>query len=250
MKRIFYFLLTIQTAFAQVQKQVSEKIAVVIGVSKYEAVVPLKNSWNDANDLSRKLTELGFKVVLLLDPTLETVHLKLDSIKKTLKPSDTFLFFFSGHGIEYNGENYLFLKNSAPTSEKNIPEETLALNNVLGVMKTAKTKTGIIILDACRSNPFVESWRSFIPNKGLKEVDTPAGVFIGYAAAPGKTASGGIRSHSLYTEALLKYIEIKDISIDQLFTKVNKEVRMTSEGRQVPHKSSSLEEEFFFNMTP
>ncbi|MGN6420622.1 MAG: caspase family protein [Pseudobacter sp.] len=250
MKKVLYFILSIQTAFAQVQRQASEKIAVVIGVSNYEAVTPLKNCLNDANDLTQKLTKLGFNVVLLLDPDVKTVRQKLDSLKKKLQPSDTFLFFFSGHGIEYNGENYFFMKNSAPTSDKNIPEETVALNDVLGVIKFARTKTGIIILDACRSNPFVEKWRSFQSNKGLKDVDTPAGVFIGYAAAPGKAASGGIRNNSLYTEALLKFIEIRGISIDQLFTKINKEVRITSDGKQIPHKSSSLEEEFFFNVNP
>lgn len=249
MKALLVILLTVQNAFAYAQLQVTEKIAVIIGVSTYEAIPPLKNCVNDANDIAEKLIKFGFRVILLLDADQEEIIRKLDSLKKTLKPGDVFLFYFSGHGLEMNNEIFLFPRNSMPTSEKDLPKETVALGKVLQVIKEAKIKTGIIILDACRSNNVVRTWKGRTPKEGLSKIDTPAGIFIGYAAAPGHPASGGIRTNSLYTEAILKFIELENISIDELFTKVNKEVREQSLGVQVPHKTSSLEEEFYFNRT-
>lgn len=249
MKFLFLVLFCTQSTFALAQMQAAEKVAMVIGVSRYDVISPLTNCAKDATDVAKELISLKFKVVLLTDADLETIHHTLDSLKKTLKPGGTFLFYFSGHGLEMNNENFLFCKNSMPRSERDIPKETLPLGKVLEVIREAKSKTAIILLDACRNNTIVRSWRGRIPKEGLAAIKTPTGVFIGYAAAPGRTASGGIRSNSLYTEAILKFIDERDQTLDEMFTKVNRETRELSNGEQIPYKTSSLQEEFYFNQT-
>lgn len=233
------------------QNSVKErKVALVVGVSNYEHANQLKNTLNDANDISTKLSLLGFDVTKLLDAENKTINSKIDSLTKKLTSSDVFVFFFSGHGAEYNGENYLFLRNSNPTAPSDMPYETYPVGKLLGKLDYAKVKTNILILDACRSNPFVKSWdKSGLVKEGLVNIDAPSGTFIGFAASPGKTASDGIRKNGTYTEAILKQIELKNITIDELFNKVNKEVRIQSNGKQIPFKNSSLEDNFYFNKT-
>ena len=224
------------------------KVAVVVGVSNYEYAGVLKNTLNDATDITSKLKLLGFDVTTLLDPDLKSFNTKIDSVIKILAHQDIFLFYFSGHGAEFNGENYLFVKNSNPTSPTDMPYETYPIGKLLGKVENAKVGTNIMILDACRSNPFVRSWsKDGNPREGLVNINAPAGSFIGFAASPGKTASDGIRKNGTYTESILKHIELKNISIDELFTKVNKDVRIQSAGKQVPFKNSSLDDNFYFN---
>lgn len=236
------------TLTAQVKEKTNNKIALVIGVSNYEYAGQLKNTLNDANDISTKLEILGYKVIKMLDPEIKSMNVKIDSLAKKLKTDDNFLFYFSGHGAEYNGENYLFVKNSNPSIPSDMPYETFPIGKLLGKLEFANVKTSILILDACRNNPFVKSWsKSGIINEGLVNIDAPNGTFIGFAASPGKTASDGARNNGTYTEAIIKFIELKNISIDQLFNKINKEVRTESNGKQIPFKNSSLEDEYYFN---
>jgi len=243
-------LLILNLADAQniITSSTQRKIAIAVGVSNYEHAGILKNTLNDATDISNKLRLLGFDVTSILDPDIKSLNLKIDSITKLLTNKDIFMFYFSGHGAEYNGENYLFIKNSNPTSPTDMPYETYPIGKLLGRIEYAKVQTNIIILDACRSNPFVRSWtKDGNPREGLMNINAPAGSFIGFAASPGKTASDGIRKNGTYTEAILKYIELKNITIDELFNKVNKEVRIQSAGKQIPFKNSSLEDNYYFN---
>jgi len=243
-------LLILNLADAQniITSSTQRKIAIAVGVSNYEHAGILKNTLNDATDISNKLRMLGFDVTSILDPDIKSLNLKIDSITKLLTNKDIFMFYFSGHGAEYNGENYLFIKNSNPTSPTDMPYETYPIGKLLGRIEYAKVQTNIIILDACRSNPFVRSWtKDGNPREGLMNINAPAGSFIGFAASPGKTASDGIRKNGTYTEAILKYIELKNITIDELFNKVNKEVRIQSAGKQIPFKNSSLEDNYYFN---
>jgi hypothetical protein len=239
-------LLVLTVGFAQVKPK---RIALVVGVSNYENAGKLHNTLNDANDMSTKLELLGYSVVKILDAEIKEMTKKIDSITKAIKKEDIFLFYFSGHGAEYNGDNYLFLKNSNPTSPTDMPYETYPLGKLIGKIDYYNIKTNIILLDACRSNPFVKSWnKNGIVKEGLANVDAPSGTFIGFAASPGKTASDGQRKNGTYTEAILKFIETKNITIDQLFNKVNKEVRTESKGQQIPFKNSSLEDDFYFSI--
>lgn len=224
------------------------RVALVVGVSNYEYTSQLKNTLNDANDIAKKLELLGFEVIKLLDPKLKTINNYIDSIGSRMSKIDVLLFYFSGHGAEYNGENYLFLKDSNPKVPNDMPYETYPIGKLIGKIEFNKVKTNILILDACRSNPFTRYWtRNTNQFKGLANINAPTGTFIGFAASPGKTASDGAGRNGTYSEAILEFIEIKNMTIDQLFTKINKEVRIKSEGKQIPFKNSSLEDDFYFN---
>jgi hypothetical protein len=245
---IAFVVLLVTETRAQNENLKPKKIAITVGVSNYVYAPTLKNTLNDATDMANKLRLLGFEVTILLDPSLKSFGAKIDSITRKMNSSDILLFFFSGHGAEYNGENYLFLKNSNPIIPNDMPYETYPIGKLLGRIDFAKIKTSILILDACRSNPFVRSWnKDGSSSEGLVNIEAPNGTFIGFAASPGKTASDGARKNGTYTEAILKFIELKNISIDDLFNKVNKEVRIQSEGKQIPFKNSSLEDNFYFN---
>lgn len=245
---VFLVLFWVNKTFAQVMLQEHKKVAITVGVSNYEFAGKLNNTLNDANDISEKLQLLGFEVTNLLDPNLKSMENNINNIFKRLNPSDIFLFYFSGHGAEYNGENYLFLKNSNPTIPNDMPYETYPIGKLIGQIEFAKINTSILILDACRSNPFVKSWaKDGLPREGLVNMNSPNGSFIGFAASPGKTASDGNGKNGTYTEAILKYIELKNTSIDEVFNKVNKDVRIQSNGKQIPFKNSSLEDNFYFN---
>ena len=122
------------------------------------------------------------------------------------------------------------------------------LNKLLGKIDFAKVHTSIVLLDACRDNPFAKNWngRNYV-SKGLASINQlPNGMFIGFAASPGQTASDGIRRNGTYTEAILKFIGENNLSIDVLFNRVNKEVRAETNNKQVPYKNSSLDDEFYF----
>jgi hypothetical protein len=226
----------------------SKKIALVIGVAKYQFANPLKNTINDARDIDSSLTKLGFNVTLLLDPTLREMSTAIDTFGRKMFNSEVCLFYYSGHGAEYNGENFLFPVTSHPTVPSDLMYEAYPLQKILSRIELSKIKTSIVILDACRSNPFARAWvKDFGNHEGLTVIDLPNGSFVGYAASPGKVASDGRRKNGTYTEAILKFIGEKDQSIDQLFNKVNKEVRVQTVGSQIPFKSSSLDGDFFFN---
>lgn len=218
----------------------------VIGVANYQFANPLKNTINDANDISQKLKKLDFEVSTIIDPTLDELSKSINKFEKAIKDADVCLLYYSGHGAEYAGENFLFAKDSNPLIPSELPSAALSLSTAISKIDKAQLKTSIIILDACRSNPFTKQWKSINKYEGLANVDIPMGTFIGFAASPGKTASDGTGRNGTYTEAVLKYIDTKNISIDQVFNKVNKEVRIKSGGKQIPFKNSSLDDEYYF----
>lgn len=225
-----------------------KKIALVVGVAHYEYANPLNNTLNDANDISTKLKKLDFEVITLLDPTISELNNSISKFEKAIQNVDVCLVYYSGHGAEYAGENYLFAKDSNPLYPTDLQKAACPLGNIVKAIESATTNTSVIILDACRSNPFTKQWRSINKYEGLANIDIPMGTFIGFAASPGKTASDGAERNGTYTEAILKYIETKNISIDQLFNKVNKEVRIKSGGKQIPFKNSSLDDDFYFSI--
>lgn len=248
---ILSFLLFAHSTYSQ-HKELNpikhKKIALVIGVAKYQYVTALNNTTNDAIDMDSVLTKDGFEVTSLLNPTYQQMSAAVDSFGKKMFSADVCLFFYSGHGAEVNGENYIFPTTAHPSIPDDLNTEAIPLRKIMARISLSKIKTSIILLDACRSNPFTKSWdKEFGTKEGLAVVEFPPnGSFIGYAASPGKVASDGNRKNGTYTQAILKYINEKSLSIDQLFNKVNKEVRSLSNGNQVPFKSSSLDDEYYF----
>lgn len=250
MKRVAIFLTFSFYALNVFSQKQIKKIALVVGVANYQYAGQLKNTLNDANDIADVMSEMGFEVIKVLDPDLRAFNFAIDSFRRKLDGASVSLFFYSGHGAEYNGENYLFPINSNPTVPNDLIYDAIPVGKILDKSEYAKVKTTILLLDACRSNPFTRNWNKGANQyEGLTNINAPDGTFIGFAASPGKTASDGTRRNGLYTEAILSFIKSKNASIDQIFNKVNKEVRTQSGGKQIPFKNSSLDDEYYFIKT-
>jgi hypothetical protein len=166
----------------------------------------LANPINDANSMYTALTNLGFTVIKNTDSDQKLMKRAIDEFGNQLKNYDVALFFYAGHGIQVKGNNYLIPIDAKLENENDVEYNCVRASRVLAKMEGAGTKTNIIVLDACRDNPFERSWNRSSGGKGLAFMNAPSGSLIAYATSPGNTASDGKGKNGLYTSALLKYL--------------------------------------------
>jgi len=224
--------------------QIKERrLALVIGNSKYKTS-PLKNPVNDARDMANALKKLGFVVSLETDAAQKTMERSIREFGRQLKSGGVGLFYFSGHGLQVYGRNYLLPVDAKIESPSDVKFEGVDAGRVLGKMEDAGNNLNIIILDACRDNPFARSFRS--SEQGLAKMDAPTGSILAYATAPGSVAADGLGRNGLYTSKLLKYMMTPGLAIERVFKNVRIDVINESGKRQVPWESSSLTGEFYF----
>ncbi|ELS47004.1 GUN4 domain-containing protein [Microcystis sp. LEGE 00066] len=239
----------INQAIAQTRPtdQQQRRIALVIGNANYE-VSKLGTPLNDATDMNAALKELGFEVILLKDATQQQMDEAIDRFARQMTQGSVGLFYYAGHGIQIDGENYLIpVNNGLIKVEADVRYKSVALGQILGRMAEAENAVNIVILDACRDNPFRGFKRSL--SRGLTAVQTATGSLIAFATAPGKVADDGNGRNGLFTSFLLKYIR-EPIDVDAMLRKVRAEVAKTTKNYQVPWNSSSLIGEFSFNSSP
>lgn len=220
-----------------------KRVALVIGNSNYEAA-PLRNPVNDANLVSATLRELGFDVVSRTDVDLSGMRQAVREFSRKIQNGAIGLFYYAGHGMQAGGRNFLIPIGAQIEAEGDLVLEGFDLNAVLEQMGGAQSRLNIVILDACRNNPFARSFRSY--SQGLAQVNAPAGTFIAYATAPGQTASDGKGQNGLYTQELLANMRTPGLPIEEVFKRVRVGVKQQSGGVQVPWDASSLEGSFFF----
>jgi len=165
------------------------RVALVIGNSAYESL-PLKNPANDATDMGNMLKKMGFEVISQLDASQKQMENAIRAFQARLGKETVGLFFYAGHGMQVGGVNYLVPVGAKITQESDVKYECVDAGRVLDAMHTAGNPLNIVILDACRDNPFARSYRSGV--KGLARMDAPTGTFIAYATAPGDTAADGL----------------------------------------------------------
>jgi tetratricopeptide (TPR) repeat protein len=228
--------------------QQQKRIALVIGNANYQ-VGKLDTPLNDATDMAAALNELGFEVILLKDSSKREMDEALDQFLTRIKQGYVGLFYYAGHGMQVEGENYLIPVNAQIKAETDVKYESVSLGKILDRMEEAKNQIKIVILDACRDNPFRSFSRS--SSRGLTTPVQPAsGTLIVFATAPGKVASdGGIGRNGLFTSYLLKYIKTPNLDVDLMLRQVRSDVAKNNND-QVPWNSSSLTGEFFFNKKP
>ena len=219
------------------------RLALVIGNSDYKTS-PLKNPVNDALDMANALKKLGFAVLLKTDADQRTMERSIRDFGNKLKSGGIGLFYFSGHGLQVYGRNYLVPVNAKIESPSDVKYEGVDAGRVLGKMEDAGNDLNIIILDACRDNPFARSFRS--SERGLAKMDAPTGSILAYATAPGSVAADGSGRNGLYTSKLLKYMMTPGLPIERVFKNVRIEVMNESKKLQVPWESSSLTGDFYF----
>ncbi|MBN9498188.1 MAG: caspase family protein [Alphaproteobacteria bacterium] len=221
----------------------SKKVALVIGNSNY-ADAPLRNPANDAREMAKSLRARGFDVLLKENVTKAQFSDAVADFGEKLAEGDTALFFYAGHGMQVQGRNYLVPVDARITSEQRVRLETLDVEAVLDQMAAAKARVSMVILDACRNNPFERRFRS--TGGGLAQINAPEGTLIAYATAPGKVAADGEGSNGLYTQALLRALNEPGLKVEEVFKQVRIDVARASGGAQVPWEASSLTGDFFF----
>ncbi|MDB9416317.1 GUN4 domain-containing protein [Microcystis aeruginosa] len=225
--------------------QQQQRIALVIGNENYQ-VGKLDTPLNDATDMANALKELGFEVILLKDSSKRQMDEALDQFFTRINQGYVGLLYYAGHGMQVEGENYLIPVNAQIKAEKDVEYESMPLGKILGRMEDAGNRINIVILDACRDNPFRKFSRS--PSRGLTApVQAASGTLIAFATAPGKVASDGNGRNGLFTSYLLKYIKTPNIEVDSMLRKVRSDVAQNTNDYQVPWTSSSLIGEFAFN---
>lgn len=223
-----------------------KKIALVIGNGDYKNAGSLENTLNDAEDMARVLRDLGFDVSLVKNADMTKLKAAIDNFGLKLSNYDIGLFYYAGHGLQSKGYNYFIPVDAELKSEAQVEFNCVRTDRLLSLMEAASNPTNIIILDACRNNPFERSWSRSASGGGLAFMDAPAGSLIAYATAPGKTASDGYGRNGLYTSALLQYIKVPGLGIEQMFKKVRKTVSEKSGKAQIPWESTSLVGNFYF----
>jgi len=246
----FFFTLLVITVTGQSLNQTAphteKRLALVIGNGNYPTST-LSNPENDARSMSDVLKRLGFIVNEYENLNQAQIKMAIDDFGNKLKGNDIGLFYYAGHGIQAKGYNYLIPVDAQLKTEEQVEYDCVRADRILALMETSGTKVNIIILDACRNNPFERSWSRSATGKGLASMNAPKGTLIAYATAPGSTASDGSGKNGLYTSALLESIQIPDITIIQMFQNVRNIVVQKSQDKQMPWESTSLTADFYFN---
>lgn len=218
--------------------------ALIIGNSSYD-YSPLKNPANDASDIASTLETLGFKVILKTDVDQEQMEDAIADFGRELTQGGIGLFYYAGHGVQYEGENYLIPLKSRIKRQKDVRYKAVNLGQVLDEMGQARNGLNVAIIDACRNNPLPRSYRS--GHRGLARVSSPQGTLIAYATSPGATAADGDGRNGLYTKHLLKYLQEPNITVEQVLKRVARDVREESAEKQTPWMESSFTGEFYFS---
>ena len=228
--------------------EMGNRTALVIGNSQYE-VGSLRNPANDAQDMGDALMKLGFDVTLKLNAGQEDMESAISEFGRQLYQGGIGLFYYAGHGVQVGGENYLIPVNATIESESDVRYKAVNIGQVLGKMGEARNGLNMVILDACRDNPFAKSFRS--SSRGLAVVSSSAvkGTLIAYATSPGNVASDGDDRNGLYTKHLLQHISAPGIPVEQVFKRVLQGVELDTNGKQSPWTSSSFSGDFSFHPT-
>lgn len=227
------------------------RVALVVGNADYGAMGRLKNPVNDARLMAATLRDVGFRVIELIDADQQEMKRGVRDFGRWLRragPDGVALFYYAGHGVQVGGRNYLLPVEAQILAEGDVDIESIAADSILAQMEHANTGVNIVILDACRNNPFQQGFRS--AGRGLARMEAPTGSYIAYSTAPGQLAMDGDGPNSPFTLSLVDAMKQPGISIERVFKTVRQDVARLSEERQIPWSSSSLIGDFAFRDGP
>ncbi len=228
--------------------QSQTKWALLIGNSDY-ADAPLANPVNDARDLSKVLEGLGFVVTTKLNASQSEMKRSVREFSDKLKESGGIgLFYFAGHGVQTKGRNYLIPTGTDIRREYEVPDQSVDANLVLDAFEYAGNRLNVMILDACRNNPYARKFRSL--GAGLSRMDAPSGVLIAFSTKPDSVAADGTDGNGLYTKHLLTALQTPGLSIEGVFKRVRELVEKESDGLQSPREESALKGADFYFVPP
>ena len=264
MKHLFFTMLLVSsllsTAAGQVPKAASRavkvqeapqvpsndrepRVALVIGNSAYRDA-RLANPVNDARAMAEALRKCGFSVTKLEDANRLQMREAIRNFGTRIAEGGVGLFYFAGHGMQVKGRNFLIPIAADIAQEDEVEGEAVEVDAVLAKMETARNRLNILILDACRNNPFGRSSRG--GPQGLAQMDAPTGTYVAFATAPGKTAADGSGANGLYTAALLRQLRVQGLKLEDVFKRTRAEVLQASQRTQTPWENSSIIGDFFF----
>jgi len=223
-----------------------QRVALVIGNSNYVNAPDLANPGNDAQSMAQLLNQAGFEVVSATDLTHNDMLKVVQdfSARVAARGQNTVaMVYYAGHGVQLAGENYLIPVDAKISSANELVSNSVRLVDVMATLESIPSRLRIVLLDACRNNPFKDVNDA---GRGLAIVDAPNGSIVGYSTAPGTEALDGTDGHSPYTRAFLKLAPEPNVPIEQLFKRIRLEVNNTTDGKQIPWESSSLTSDFTF----
>jgi uncharacterized caspase-like protein len=235
------------------------RIALLVGNADYY-FAPLKNPLNDANDLGSKLADIGFETRVMDNPGYEKFRAAIRSFyhEVSLDPETLSVFYYAGHAVQMNNINYLIAVDSKIADQQSLIDGSISINDLLRDMQQTNNQQNLIILDACRDNPFkalsaeAQSRGIALPDdkvrdlqQGLAPVEAPAGTIIAYATAPGGVAKDGKGRNGTYTQYLLEHLD-QQRPVEEVFKRVRKDVVKASKGKQIPWEHSSMSKSVYF----
>ncbi|MBX2836189.1 MAG: SUMF1/EgtB/PvdO family nonheme iron enzyme [Gammaproteobacteria bacterium] len=237
---LLLLLIATNTAWAE-----EKRLALVIGNSDYTNA-PLVNPINDAQDMASTLEGLGFDVILETNADRRSMGRAIRTFGKRLKQDKGVgLFYYAGHGVQVDNRNFLIPVDAPVEEADEIPYESVDVGSVLAKMESAGNSLNVLILDACRNNPFPSDTRT--ASRGLARVEAPVGSLVVYSTAPGKVAEDGEGRNGTFTSHLLKFLQEPNLTLTQTVRKTRAAVVKQTEGRQVPWASSSLLTDYYLN---
>jgi Caspase domain len=242
------FLILIISILGSVSFAVAQqRVALVIGNSNYKLITSLPNPKNDATLMSKTLKEVGFEVITATDTDRRGMSRAVKNFGKRLRLAGkdaVGLFYYAGHGVQANGANYLVPLGAEIEDQSDLSLETLSASDILSQMESAGNALNLVILDACRNNPYKGRVRS--SSSGLARLNAASGSLVAFAAAPGQVAADGTGTNSPYTKALTTAMKLPGLSIEQVFKQTRRDVEKLTGGRQTPWEESSLKGDFSF----
>jgi uncharacterized caspase-like protein len=229
------------------------RVALVIGNSAYRNVPVLPNPAHDAGDIAASFERLGFSVSRVADGNYDDMRRALLAFSQKARDAEMAVVFFAGHGMEVGGENWLIPVDAELKTDLDTEQEAIALRGIM-LMVSAASKLGLVVLDACRNNPFLAKMKRTVlsrsVDRGLIRIEPTSNVLVAYAAKDGTTAADGNGRNSPFTAALLKYLETPGLEINFLFRNVRDDVIAATGSQQQPFVYGSLSREAIYLKAP
>lgn len=219
----------------------TQRFALVIGNSAYQTIGPLSNPERDAALVGKALADLDFRTTTLTNLDLTGFKRAIAAFTEEVGnagPDAIALVYYAGHGVQIDGVNYLVPVDASAKSASGVVLSSVSAADLLRALEDAAAETNVVILDACRDNPFKSGTRGF--NRGLAQISAPSGTIIAYATAPGQTASDGRGDNSPYAAALAKNMGAPGIALEEVFKRVRVDVNVETNGNQTPWEETSL----------
>lgn len=236
--------LSVLAPLAMAQPASESRLALIIGNASYQ-VSPLRNPVNDARLMEAALRDAGFRVFRAENATRREMQRMIRDFGELLKrEGGVGLFYFSGHGLQVKGANYLVPVDADIRAEDEVAFDSVDAQSVLEKMESAGNRMNLLILDACRSNPFASAGRA--ATRGLAQMNAPSGTLVAYATAPGTVALDGAGTNSPYTHHLARAIRQPGMPVEEVFKQVRSAVRRDTNNAQTPWENTALEGQFYF----